>query len=136
MKNKTVKVNMKSLNEMAMRMPKTIKEAMDYEDHGEFRDEFDDIEDSHEDGVDSAIGVNTPSMEPERKPEMDGGMDVKAFIDDIRKKSLKGMAQLADTPDDPSYETLKRIWQICDKSYADNKQAAPGQQPGAEQTQQ
>lgn len=133
MKNKTVKVSMRSLNEMTTRMPKTIREAMDYEDRGEFRDEFDDLDN---DNVDSAIGVNTPSMEPERKPEMDGGMDVKAFIDDIRKKSLKGMAQLADTPDDPLYETLKRIWQICDKSYADNKQTAPGQQPGAEQTQQ
>ena len=132
MNKKTVKVSVKSLNEMATRIPKTIKEAMDYENHGEFRDEFSDLENSHEDSVDSAIGVNTPSMEPERKPEIDGEMDVKAFIDDIRKKSLKGMAQLAETPDDPSYETLKRIWQICDKSYADNKQAAPGQQPGAE----
>jgi hypothetical protein len=129
MEKKTVKVSVKSLNEMAVRIPKTIKEAMDYEGHGEFNDQYDDVDvDMDVNGVDSAIGVNTPDQE--EKPAMEGGMDVKGFIDDIRKKSLKGMAQLADTPDDPSYETLKRIWQICDKAYADNKQAAPGQQPG------
>jgi len=38
-----------------------------------------------------------------------------AFVDDIRKKSLKGMAQLADNPDDERYQLLKKIWQICDK---------------------
>ena len=37
------------------------------------------------------------------------------IVDDIRKKSLKGMAQLADNPDDERYQLLKKIWQICDK---------------------
>lgn len=26
------------------------------------------------------------------------------------------MAELADTPEDPNYENLKRIWQLCDKA--------------------
>ena len=26
------------------------------------------------------------------------------------------MAELADTPQSPEYESLKRIWQLCDKA--------------------
>ena len=54
-----------------------------------------------------------PVEEPEEKGEE--SMDIMAFVDDIRKKSLKGMASLAETPDDERYQLLKKIWQICDK---------------------
>ena len=37
-------------------------------------------------------------------------------IDDIRKMSLRAMAELADNPQDRYYENLKRIWQLCDKA--------------------
>ena len=51
---------------------------------------------------------------PEEKGEGDA-LNVEQFVDDIRKKSLRGMAQLAETPDDERYQLLKKIWQICDK---------------------
>lgn len=71
--------------------------------------------------------VNTMTGDvPEEKQGQSSAMDVKAFIDDIRKKSLRGMAQLADTPDDPLYDVLKRIWQTCDKAYNDQKENAMG----------
>ena len=50
----------------------------------------------------------------EEKGEGDA-LNVEEFVDDIRKKSLRGMAQLADNPDDERYQLLKKIWQICDK---------------------
>ena len=51
---------------------------------------------------------------PEEKGEGDA-LNVEQFVDDIRKKSLRGMAQLAENPDDERYQLLKKIWQICDK---------------------
>jgi hypothetical protein len=58
-------------------------------------------------------------------------MDVMAFVDDIRKKSLKGMAQLAENPDDERYQLLKKIWQICDKKPEQQQQQPnnPQQRP-------
>ena len=51
-------------------------------------------------------------------------------IGDWGKKSLKGMAQLADNPDDERYQLLKKIWQICDKKPEQQTAfSAPGQQP-------
>ena len=56
--------------------------------------------------------MKVPTVE---EPKEDEKMDIMAFVDDIRKKSLKGMASLAETPDDERYQLLKKIWQICDK---------------------
>ena len=51
---------------------------------------------------------------PEESEDGDA-LNVEQFVDDIRKKSLRGMAQLAENPDDERYQLLKKIWQICDK---------------------
>ena len=76
-------------------MPKTINEAINFSE-GSDSDDMD---------------VPTePEMEyvPAQKPMDNNGseMDVMAFIDDIRKKSLKGMAQLADNPEDSVTKSL------------------------------
>lgn len=55
-----------------------------------------------------------PADMPEEKGDTDA-LNVEQFVDDIRKKSLRGMAQLAENPDDERYQLLKKIWQICDK---------------------
>lgn len=103
------------IKSMSKTMPKTIKEAIDFERDMDM-------------GYDDAEMDNSPEMEPEM-PEKEASMDISQFIDDIRKKALKGMAQLADNPDDPNYECLKRIWQVCDKAYSDQKNGMSGQQP-------
>lgn len=36
-------------------------------------------------------------------------------ISQIRKISLRAVAQLADNPTSPEYELFKKIWNICDK---------------------
>lgn len=63
---------------------------------------------------DAASAEEMPADMPEDKGEGDA-LNVEQFVDDIRKKSLRGMAQLAETPDDERYQLLKKIWQICDK---------------------
>ncbi len=112
---------------MCKRMPKTIREAIDYEGRGsmgmEDADQFGEEEMMHDEPKKSGADFG------------EGGMDVMEFVDDIRKKSLKGMAQLADNPDDERYQLLKKIWQICDKkpeqqTAFSNPNARPEQQKG------
>lgn len=100
-------------------MPKTIEEAINFQENN-------DVDDSNmltEPGMENSVPQekNMPSV------NNDSEMDVMAFIDDIRKKSLKGMAQLADNPDDERYQLLKKIWQICDKKPDQQSQMAINQ---------
>ena len=96
MKKNTMKTNINQIRKISSKMPKTINEAINF-------NETDDMD------------MEMMDDEPMEEPQSDSGMDVMAFVDDIRKKSLKGMAQLADNPDDERYQLLKKIWQICDK---------------------
>lgn len=112
---KTVKKNITEMTSLVNTMPKTINEALEFEGNDEL---------GYEDEM--------PEEEPVEEPAEDGGMDVMAFVDDIRKKSLKGMASLAENPDDERYQLLKKIWQICDKkpeqqTAFNNPAAAQGQ---------
>ena len=103
MKKTTINENISSMKKMSSKMPKTINEAINFNEDG--------MEDQETEMMDDEM-----LDEPEQHEEpQESGMDVMAFVDDIRKKSLKGMAQLADNPDDEWYQLLKKIWQICDK---------------------
>lgn len=103
MKKISINENINQLKRISSKMPKTINEAITFEDDGE--DVMNGVE----------MGDGEMIDEPQQEEPQDDGMDVMAFVDDIRKKSLKGMAQLADNPDDERYQLLKKIWQICDK---------------------
>ena len=102
MEKNTLKENINHLCDISSKMPKTISEAINFEGN-------DDMEMMHDEPA-PEVGNEKPL-----EHHGDSGMDVMAFVDDIRKKSLKGMAQLADNPDDERYQLLKKIWQICDK---------------------
>jgi hypothetical protein len=104
MKKNVIQENIKKLKNISSKMPKTINEAINFNED----DDMDMIDDE-------PMEYEPMSDEPIEEPQADNGMDVMAFVDDIRKKSLKGMAQLADNPDDERYQLLKKIWQICDK---------------------
>jgi hypothetical protein len=104
MKKNTIKTNIKHLETISSRMPKTINEAINFNED----DDMDMMDDE-------PMEYEPMDDEPMEEPQADNGMDVMAFVDDIRKKSLKGMAQLAENPDDERYQLLKKIWQICDK---------------------
>ena len=117
-KNITIKENISALRRISTKMPKTINEAINFR-------EDDDI-DMQDEPMDD-LGHDEKPMD---EPKEDSGMDVMAFVDDIRKKSLKGMAQLAENPDDERYQLLKKIWQICDKK---PEQQTAFSQPGQAQ---
>jgi hypothetical protein len=98
---KTVKKNISEMQDMVKTMPKTINEALSFE--------------GTDDELGGGYGDEMPEEEPAEEPKGEESMDIMAFVDDIRKKSLKGMASLAETPEDERYQLLKKIWQICDK---------------------
>lgn len=114
----TVKSNLNEIRMISKRMPKTIKEALNFEEDEEYGDEMEQM----------------PEEEPMRQtPKEKGGesvkMDVEEFIDDIRKQSLQGMAQLADDPNSDQYIILKKVWQIVDKAAETKQGGMPAQQP-------
>lgn len=113
---KTVKKNISEMRGLVKSMPKSINEALSFDDN-EYMGQMPEEEEE----------------EPVDEPEEEGGMDVMAFVDDIRKKSLKGMAQLADNPDDERYQLLKKIWQICDKKPEQQTAFSNPNNPGAQQ---
>lgn len=100
MKKNTLKNSIEGIKRVSSRIPKTINEALTYGENGGMYEDED---------------LLNGDEEEEPKHNDESGFDVMAFVDDIRKKSLKGMAQLADNPDDERYQLLKKIWQICDK---------------------
>ena len=55
--------------------------------------------------------------------EMQSGNEEKArkLIDNIRKQALRAMADLADNPESPEYENLKRIWSLCDRAVSEKQ---------------
>lgn len=100
MKKNYLKESIRDIKRLSSKYPKSINEAL----------HFNQLEDEQDE--DMLLDDEEPMEEPKRGEDK---MDVMAFVDDIRKKSLKGMAQLAENPDDERYQLLKKIWQICDK---------------------
>jgi hypothetical protein len=107
-KDKTLNENIKKCGAYSRLMPKSIKEAIDFDsDEALVRDDEEDIE------PEEHAPAQTPS---------EGKLNVEEFVDGIRKQALKGMAQLADAPESGEYQILKKIWQICDKKPEDAQQ--------------
>lgn len=104
---KEIRQNISEIKKISNKFPKTLNEALNFNSLGE---------EDNIDVDDESIGETEPQI-PKDNPVVSDNkeMDVMAFVDDIRKKSLKGMASLADNPDDERYQLLKKIWQICDK---------------------
>ena len=108
MSKKEVKTNINEIKKISSKFPKTLKEALN------FNETDDSIETMEEPPVEPEIHQER-HITHEPKEMQSVGMNVAEFVDDIRKKALRGMAELADNPDDEKYQLLKKIWAICDK---------------------
>jgi hypothetical protein len=107
MRKNTTKTNIKRIKNISSKMPKTINEAINFnEDDNMDYDMMDDDMDYQE----------TPMREPSND------MDAEALLSDIRKKAINGMAKLADTPEDPNYEMLKKIFLMLDKAVSEKQE--------------
>lgn len=93
------------------KMPKSITEAINFNDIEMEGDEMD-------------MGMDVEMNEPVAKPmvQQDSNMNANELIIDIRKKALKAMADLADTPEDTNYEVLKKIFMMLDKAVSEKQE--------------
>ena len=113
---KTVKKNISGMKNLMKTMPKNINEALSFNDGlNEYDEEMDDEE------------LDAP--EEEEVPQADASAHAAQLIDDIRKKALRAMADLADTPEDENYIMLKKVWQMTDRK-PEQQQNQNGQQQG------
>ena len=112
---KTVKKNINEMRSLVKSMPKSINESLDFSDEGNMYEEEEIPEDEPvEDEPDQATASEHAAQ----------------LIDDIRKKALRAMADLADTPEDENYIMLKKVWQMTDRKPEQQQQGQNGPMQG------
>jgi hypothetical protein len=104
---------------------KSLNEAIMFED--DFEDQYADVEPGMEQGAEENIPQDVPQADIEGAaqgqsmekidPEKEGmkELDDMGEIDRIREITLSGMHKLCKNPQDPKYQALKKIFQMCDK---------------------
>ena len=111
MKKSTMKTNIKQIRTISSRMPKTINEAINF-------NEDDDMD---------MMDMDMPEEDPEEElqaetPAVEDTHNIDNFISNMRKESLGIMKALADNPDDSVYQFAKKIFQLADKAHEDQKE--------------
>ena len=107
--------NIKMIKNLSSKMPKTINEAINFNDNMAY--ENDDIDMMDDEPMDEPI--DEPMEAPIEEPQ-EAGAD--KLLADIRKMSINGLAKLADNPDDPNYEMLKKIFLMLDKAVTEKQE--------------
>ena len=111
MKKNTMKTNIKQIRTISSRMPKTINEAINFN------------EDDDMDMMDMDMPEEGPEEElPAESPVAKDTHNIDNFISNMRKESLGIMKKLADNPDDAVYQFAKKIFQLADKAHEDQKE--------------
>lgn len=107
--------NIKMIQKMSSRIPKSINEAINFNDNVAYEGEDMDIMDEPvEEPIEEPVG-EPQVVEPEE-------MGADKLLADIRKMSINGLAKLADNPDDPNYEMLKKIFLMLDKAVTEKQE--------------
>lgn len=109
-----MKENISVLNKFSQRVPKTINEAINF-------NEDEDLMMNDDEPMDDEPMDDEPMHDEPEAADVDAN-NVESFINETRKKSLQIMAKLAEDPENPIYDIAKKIWQICDKAYNDQKE--------------
>lgn len=111
MKKNTMKTNIKQIRTISSRMPKTINEAINFNED----DDMDMMDmDMPEEGSEEESPAEAPVAEDTH--------NIDNFISNMRKESLGIMKALADNPDDSVYQFAKKIFQLADKAHEDQKE--------------
>lgn len=106
-----MKTNIKQIRTISSRMPKTINEAINFN------------EDDDMDMMDMDMPEEGPEEEsPAEAPVAEDTHNIDNFISNMRKESLGIMKALADNPDDSVYQFAKKIFQLADKAHEDQKE--------------
>ena len=101
---KTVKHELDEMKNLVKNMPKTINEMINFN------------EDEDPEAYEEEMPVEDDMEDVEDEPDQVTASEHAAqLIDDIRKKALRAMADLAETPEDENYIMLKKVWQMTDR---------------------
>jgi hypothetical protein len=106
--------NIKTIQKMSSRIPKSINEAINFNDNMAYENE--DMEMMDEPMEEP---IEEPMESPVEEPQEAGA---EKLLADIRKMSINGLAKLADNPDDPNYEMLKKIFLMLDKAVTEKQE--------------
>ena len=106
---KTVKNNINEMQKLVKNMPKSINEMLSFEAADDEMGTYDEEMPEEEPVVDEEMPME------EEPSQADASAHAAQLIDDIRKKALRAMADLADTPEDENYIMLKKVWQMTDR---------------------
>lgn len=109
MKKNTMKTNIKQIRTISSRMPKTINEAINFNEDDDM-----DMMDMPEEDPEEEL--------PDEAPAAEDTHNIDNFISNMRKESLGIMKALADNPDDSVYQFAKKIFQLADKAHEDQKE--------------
>ena len=113
---KTVKHELNEMKNLVKNMPKSLNETIN----------FNEIEDPEE--YDEELPAGDEMEEVDDEPDQITASEHAAqLIDDIRKKALRAMADLAETPEDENYIMLKKVWQMTDRKPEQQQQQNNGQ---------
>lgn len=100
-----------TIKEISSKMPKSINEAINFNDDMAYEDN--DMEMVGDESMEE------PMEAPIEEPQEAGA---EKLLADIRKMSINGLAKLADNPDDPNYEMLKKIFLMLDKAVTEKQE--------------
>ena len=107
--------NIKMIKNLSSKMPKTINEAINFNEEMAYDNE--DMEMMDDEPMEEPM--NEPMEVPIEEPQEAGA---EKLLADIRKMSINGLAKLADNPDDPNYEMLKKIFLMLDKAVSEKQE--------------
>jgi hypothetical protein len=126
---------LKELNEIKSIADKikkiNLNEQISFEDDEDFNDLYgnDDEQPVEEPVQEPEVPAEEPVQEPDQCADGECNLDKKSTeevgmeeldkmgeVDQIRKITLNGMTKLADHPEDPQFQALLKIFQICNKS--------------------
>lgn len=104
---KEFKNTLNEIKKISSKFPKTMNEALN------FNDDMQGEEILHDEEEEAPIQTHAPHQE--EMPVNNASEKARQLIDNIRKMSLRAMAELADNPEDENYIMLKKVWSMTDR---------------------
>ena len=114
--NKITTNKLSSIKRITSKIPKSINEAINFNDDMAYEDN--DMEMTGDESMEDE-SMEEPIEAPIEEPQEVGA---EKLLADIRKMSINGLAKLADNPDDPNYEMLKKIFLMLDKAVTEKQE--------------
>lgn len=109
-----MKSNIATINKLSTRIPKSINEAINF-------NEDDDMDMMDDEPMDEPMD-NQFRKHVHAEPAHEDEPNIDNFIANMRKESLGIMKSLADDPDNAVYQFAKKIFQLADKAHEDKKE--------------